>query len=160
MTDAIGAPREPDRLPNRAALDALFRRDPLLAHLGGVLDGWGGGWARVRWTPTAAHTNFAGLVHGGAIFAVADTAFAVASNSWGRVAVALTVEVQYLRAPVVGGELVASARERHRTRRTGAYLIEVHDREGLVASLHAMVFRTDRWHLGAEAWPDAWRRTH
>lgn len=72
-----------------------------------------------------------------------------------------------------GDVLVATSTERHRTRRTGAYLIEVHaagtgaaagSGENVpgrfVASLHAMVHRTDRWHLGEDAWSPAWRGAH
>jgi len=146
--------------PNRDALDALFRRDALLRTLGGTLEDWGGGWARVRWTPGEQHRNFAGSVHGGALFALGDAALAVASNSWGRQAVALAVEVQYLAPVPAGAELVAEARERSRTRRTAAYLIEVRAGEELVASLQAMGHRTSGWHLGEAAWPDDWRASH
>lgn len=146
--------------PNRDALDALFRRDALLRALGGTLEDWGGGWARVRWTPGDEHRNFAGSVHGGALFALGDAALAVASNSWGRHAVALTVEVQYLASVDPDTELVAEARERSRTRRTAAYLIELHAGAELVASLQAMGHRTSGWHLGEAAWPDDWRASH
>jgi hypothetical protein len=30
----------------------------------------------------------------------------------------------------------------------------------LVASFQAMVYRTDRWHLGPEEWTDEWKATH
>lgn len=149
-----------DDHPNRDALDALFRDDALLATLGGELEDWGGGWARIAWTPRPEHTNFGGTVHGGALFAVGDAALAVASNSWGRQTVALTVEVQYLAPVEPGTGLVVEARERSRTRRTAAYVIEVHRGDELVAVLQAMGHRTSGWHLGAEAWPEAWRADH
>lgn len=144
-------------VPNRGALTDLFTADAFAGGLAARLTGWGGGWAEVAMTPREEHLNFGGVVHGGAVFGLGDYAFAVASNSWGRVAVALTVEVQYLRGVAPGTDLVARATERSRTRRTGAFLIEIHDDDRLVSSLHAMVFRQERWHLGADAWPDAWR---
>ena len=147
MPDDAEFPAQP-----RQRLDALFRSDRYLHVLGCELDDWGGGWSRVRWTPRDEHVNFIGVVHGGAIAAVADAAFAFASNSWGRVAVALSIEVHYLAAPVVGTPLVAEGRERSRRRRAGSYLIDE-----LVASLHSVAHRTDRWHLGDEAWPEEWR---
>jgi hypothetical protein len=48
-----------------------------------VLD-WEPGRARTRLVPGAEQTNVHGFVHGGALFAVADTAFEVACNSYGR----------------------------------------------------------------------------
>lgn len=150
-----------DAIPNRAAMHARFRADPYAAQLGATLDDWGAGWARVGWTPRDDQCNFAGGLHGGAIFSAADVALSVASNSWGRQAVALSVEAQFLASAPVGAPLTATCRERSRSRRTGAYLIEVTDADdALVASLHAVTYRASRWHLGAEAWPDDWRATH
>ncbi|MGH9009532.1 MAG: hotdog fold thioesterase [Acidimicrobiia bacterium] len=104
--------------------------------------------------------NFVGSVHGGALFSLADAALGVASNSWGRLCVALTVEAQFLSAPV-GDVLVATAVERARTRRTAAYSIDLisEDDGSLRAAFQAMVFRTGRWHLGEDAWPEEWRAT-
>ena len=52
--------------------------------------------------------------------------------------------------------------ERARTRRTAAYAIDVtSEADGaLRATFQAMAFRTGRWHLGEDAWPDEWRATH
>ena len=148
---------------NRARIDALFRSDPYVAALGAQLVGWAGGEATLRWVAREVDRNFVGVVHGGALFSVADGALAVASNSWGRVCVALSVEAQFL-APVPRGKpLLATARERSRARRTGSYLIEVApeaEPEVLVASFQGMVYRTDHWHLGADAWSETWKTAH
>lgn len=147
---------------NRARLEKLFLDDAYVTGLGAELVEWDGGLALYRLAPEARHTNFVGTVHGGALFSLADAALGVASNSWGRVCMALTVEVQYLSAPQAGGVLVARAHERSRTHRTAAYAIDVtSDADGtLRASFQAMCFRTDRWHLGADAWSEAWQATH
>jgi acyl-CoA thioesterase len=146
---------------NHEQLDALFREDRYAGTLGIDLEDWGGGWSRVRYRVDERHLNFTGGLHGGAIFSVADGAFSVASNSWGRIAVALSMEVHYLASPPVGTALVASAREQARTNRTASYPIEIRDDdEKLIASIHALVYRTSRWHLGEEAWSEAWRRTY
>lgn len=148
---------------NEAGLDALFRSDAYAGLLGAELADWSGGAATVRWTAGPEHCNFLGLVHGGALFSLADLALAVASNSWGRVSVALSVEVQYLASPPPGRAVVAVARERSRTRRTASYVIDVtaeDDRGTSLAAFQAMAYRTDRWHLGADAWSEQWRSTH
>lgn len=143
--------------PNREAMWEVFRGDRLAASLGIVLEEWGPGWARARWTPGEEHQNFAGAVHGGAVFTLGDVVFAVACNSWGRQAVALSVDVHFLSAVRAGEELVATGVERSRTRRTGSYHLDVHAADRHVASLHAMAHRTSRWHLGEDAWPEDWR---
>lgn len=162
---------------NHAALDTVFRGDGYAGRLGADLVDWGGGWSRVGLEVADDHHNFAGWLHGGVSFGVGDVAFAVASNSWGRLSVALAVDVQFLGSAETGERLVAEARERHRTRRTAAYLIEVHavstdleldglgpspvDLDGrLLGSLHAMVHRTGRWLLGGDHWSPDWREHH
>lgn len=147
---------------NRARLEALFRSDAAVAGLGADLVEWEGGRALFRFTPGARHMNFVGTVHGGVLFSLADAALGVASNSWGRLCMALTVEVQFLTAVREGDVLLARARERSRTRRTAAYAIDVtSEADGtLRASFQAMAFRTGRWHLGEDAWPEEWRSSH
>ena len=149
-------------MANRARLEALFRGDPYLERLGVELVEWAGGRAVSRLAAEEDHLNFVGSVHGGALFSLADAALGVACNSWGRVCMALTVEIQFLSAPQAGETLVATAVERSRTRRTAAYAVDViSETDGaLRASFQAMVFRTGRWHLGADAWPEEWQETH
>ena len=143
--------------PNREAMWEVFRDDALARSLGIELTDWGPGWARAAWTPGPEHENFAGAIHGGALFTLGDVVFAVSCNSWGPMSVALSVDVHFL-APVAAGEaLTAEASERSRTRRTGSYHLDVFAGERHVASLHAMAHRTSRWHLGEDAWPEAWR---
>jgi acyl-CoA thioesterase len=146
---------------NRARLEAVFQSDAYADDVGARLVEWDGGRAVCRLAPEARHLNFVGSVHGGALFSLADSALAVACNSWGRLCVALSIETQFLSAPV-DEVLVATAVERSRTRRTAAYAIDVtSEAEGtLRATFQAMAFRTGRWHLGEDAWPEEWRATH
>ena len=145
--------------PNRARLEALFLGDAYVNGSGAELLEWGGGHATFRLRPQSRHTNFVGSVHGGALFSLADAAIGVASNSWGRISVLLTADAQYLSAGTVGDALVARATERSRTRRTSAFGIDVtsEDDGTLRAAFQAMCFRTERWHLGEDAWPEDWR---
>jgi acyl-CoA thioesterase len=113
---------------NRTAMRAVFAEDGYAGRIGARLTDWGGGWSQVELTVADEHANFAGLLHGGVTFGLGDAAFAVASNSWGRLSVALSVDVQFLGTVPAGTALVATAHERHRTKRTGAYLIEVRSR--------------------------------
>jgi uncharacterized protein (TIGR00369 family) len=144
---------------NRARLEEIFRSDAYVKGLDAELVEWDGGSATFRLRPESGHTNFVGTIHGGALFSLADAAIGVASNSWGRVSVLLTCESQFLSAPPVGDVLLARAVERSRTGRTAAFAIDVVSEadQTLRAAFTAMCFRTGRWHLGEDAWPEDWR---
>ncbi|MGH2711835.1 MAG: hydroxyphenylacetyl-CoA thioesterase PaaI [Actinomycetota bacterium] len=88
-----------------------------------------------------AHLNQHGTAHGGFMFALADTALAVAANSHGPEAVALAASIHFTRPARPGEVLVAEAREVSRTTRSGAYEIMVRSGEDLVALFTGTVFR-------------------
>jgi acyl-CoA thioesterase len=85
----------------------------------------GEGRARVELTAGRRHTNFLGLVHGGAVFSLADAALAAASNAGDGTAVASVVTIHLLRACHPGDRLLASAEQEHRGSRLGLYRITV-----------------------------------
>jgi len=87
------------------------------------------------------HLNTIRTVHGGAIFALADLAFAAASNSYGTVAVGINVSISYMKA-ATDGVLTAEAREVSANSRLAAYTVEVKNEQGeLVAIFQGMVYR-------------------
>ncbi|MEM8922367.1 MAG: PaaI family thioesterase [Actinomycetota bacterium] len=145
---------------HRDRLEAFFGRDRLGRTLGIQLHRWGGGWAELAATPTEEHANFVDIVHGGYLFSAADVALGVASNSWGRQCVAISIDIQYLRAAHVGVTLAIRAEEVNRTRSIGNYRVEVSAPDRLVATATAIAFRTNEWHFGADAWSDDWRTSH
>jgi acyl-CoA thioesterase len=145
--------------PNRSRMDEVFAGDLLAAGIGCEVVDWDAGRATVRWVPRPEQNNMLSGVHGGGIFTLADAAFGIAINAWGRISVALSMEVQFLVASPVGEPLVATAIERARTWRTAAYQIDVTTEASgtLVSMVQAMGFRTSRWHFGEDAWPAGWR---
>jgi acyl-CoA thioesterase len=99
-------------------------RDALASRLGAVLTEVEPGRAVATMEVTPDHHNCYGVAHGGAIFALADFVFCAASNSHGRVAVALNVTISYLRA--VGADtLTAEAKEISLSHRIGTYEIAI-----------------------------------
>lgn len=108
----------------------IIAGDPFARHLGIEMLHLGPGHSRLRMRLTPAMQNFNGLAHGGAIFALADAAFAAASNAHGTVAIALTMSIQFLEPPGPGSRLIAEAREVRRGRRTGFYEITVTEEDG------------------------------
>jgi acyl-CoA thioesterase len=85
----------------------------------------GHGSASAELTADERHTNFLGLVHGGAVFSLADAALAAASNSGDRTAVATVATIHLLRACRPGDRLLASAEQEHLGGRLGLYRITV-----------------------------------
>ncbi len=99
------------------------------------------GHAKARMTVEPHHWNGVELTHGGAIFTLADFAFAAASNSHGTVAVAINVSIVFMKATRTG-VLMAEARELSRNPKLGTYFVEVKDEQGdIVASFQGMVYR-------------------
>ncbi len=103
------------------------------------------GYARVRMKVDASKLNIHGITHGGALFALVDEAFELASNSHGQVAVALNMNITFFAATSAGDILEAEAVEVNRTARTATYQIDVKDASGKkIAACTALVFRKKR----------------
>ena len=68
--------------------------------------------ARVRMTITSARVNGHAIAHGGYLFTLADSAFALACNSRGQLAVAAGADISFVAAAHLGDVLVADATQR------------------------------------------------
>jgi acyl-CoA thioesterase len=122
---AADTPAPLDRDAWRERIAGLAARDGLCRTLGiGFRDG-GPGRAEVAMTVAAQHLNFNGGCHGGAIFALADSAFGLASNSHGPVASGIDAHITFQAGVRVGDTLVARAVEVQRSKRIGVYRIDV-----------------------------------
>ncbi len=95
--------------------------------------------ARVR----PEHLNIHGSCHGGFLYSLADAAFALASNSHGTPAVALSTQMQYFKAVKAGDQLEAHASEENLGRRTATYRIEIQRGGQVVALFVGTVYRLD-----------------
>jgi acyl-CoA thioesterase len=93
------------------------------------------GRAAVRMTVGEAMVNGHGIGHGGFTFTLADTAFAVACNSYNRSTVAAACEIRFLAPTRAGEELVATAVEHSREGRDGVYDVTVRRGGTVVAEL-------------------------
>lgn len=69
------------------------------------------GYARAVMTVVESHVNGAHVCQGGAIFTLADLAFAAAVNSGGLQTMGTSNSITFLRSAVVGDVLTAEARE-------------------------------------------------
>lgn len=115
--------------------------DPFCAFLGIELAALEPGFARTELTVASELQNFHGTAHGGAIYSLADAAFAAASNSRGETALALETNVSYLDAVDGGDGLVATAEETHVSGRTAEYEVVVTRDRDRVATFRGRVYR-------------------
>jgi len=123
----------------------LMRSDAYAKLLGVELVSVEEGHAVARMELAEHHLNFMGGVHGGAIFSLADVAFAAASNSEGHKAVAIHLAIDFLSAPGDTPYLEADVRKVARAGRTVHYDMRVTNSEGdLVGVCSGWSYHTDR----------------
>ena len=124
----------PDDLA-RACAHAMWQEDNACQGLGIELLRIGPGEAVMAMTVQPRMVNGHGIVHGGFIFTLADSAFAFACNSRNERAVAAQCNVAFVRPGRLGDRLVAVAREISRTGRSGIYDVRVTADDAVVAEL-------------------------
>ena len=99
------------------------------------------GRAKVKLNLRKEHLNGVNIVHGAVLFALADYAFAIASNSHGQVALAINATISFLKA-VSSGTIYAEAVELSRNPKLATYKIDVfHDSGDLLAIFQGTVYR-------------------
>ncbi len=103
----------------------MLGADRASAALGMKLEFVAPGRSRMSMLVREDMTNGHQLCHGGLIAALADTAFAVACNSYGEVTVAAGFDVTFLEPARLGDRLEARAEERARRGRSGLYDVSV-----------------------------------
>ena len=139
--------RQP-RSVHAAASERVLRlaaRDRYVAGLGIRCVDAGPGRAVVTMAVTAAQLNFNGTCHGGVIFALADTAFGLASNSHGMIAAGIDAHITYHVAAQQGDTLTATAVEVSRARKLAVYRVDVARADHtLIASFTGTVYVTTR----------------
>ena len=119
----------------------FFKNDRFAERVGIELLDVSEGSARGKMEIQDHHLNSVNIVHGAAIFSLADLVFSVASNSHGTVAVAVNVNITFMKA-ASGGTLFAEATEVSRNPKLASYTIRVTDEAGdLIALFQGMVYR-------------------
>ena len=98
-----------------------------------------------RVEPRDDMTNGFHITHGGLVFALADTAFAIACNEDERITVAQGADITFLKSTTTGQTLTATAVRRARNGRSGLYDVTVTDESGdVVAEVRGRSLTTDR----------------
>jgi len=110
-----------------------------------LVDG-GPGFAVVSMKVANKHMNFLGGGHGGAIFALADTAFGLAANSHDKISIGINANIAYVKGVAEGDQLLAEAREISRGRKTAVYNVDVTCGKTMIATFTGTVHVTNRDH--------------
>lgn len=123
----------------------MMRRDFASASLGMVVHHDEPGLAVVSMVVREDMTNGFAITHGGLVFTLADTAFALACNEDERITVAQGADIAFLKSTTAGQTLTATAVRKTRSGRSGLYDITVVDDTGdVVAEMRGRSFTTDR----------------
>ena len=123
----------------------MMQRDQASAALGMVVEVDEPGRSVVSMRVRDDMTNGFAITHGGLVFALADTAFAIACNEDERVTVAAGADITFLKATRAGQTLTAAAVRRTVSGRTGLYDVTVTDETGdVVAEFRGRSLTTDR----------------
>jgi acyl-CoA thioesterase len=116
--------KQAQQLAQRTA-ELLFERDQMSRNLGMKIVRVGPGSAIVAMRVRADMLNGQGSCHGGALFSLADSAFAFACNTYNAVTIAAGATVDFILPARQGDELTAIAKELWRVRRIGLYDVAV-----------------------------------
>ncbi|GAA1646777.1 hydroxyphenylacetyl-CoA thioesterase PaaI [Microbacterium flavum] len=145
MTDGPAPAAGPDPAEGHRGAHAMMTRDAASAMLGMVVEHGEPGRAVVSMRVREDMLNGFAITHGGLVFALADTAFAIACNEDGRVTVAAGADITFLSSTRAGQTLTATALRRALRGRSGLYDVTVVDETGeVVAEFRGRSVTTDR----------------
>lgn len=102
------------------------------------------GYAKAKLTISEMHLNAGNTTQGGVLFTLADFVMAAASNAHGRLALAITGAINFIRGSQVGDILYAEAKERSLHKRIATYQVDITNQEGeLIATFEGTAYRKD-----------------
>jgi acyl-CoA thioesterase len=126
-------------------LHRMLAKDAFSKLLGLEVDEVGEGYCRLHFKVREDMLNGFGILHGGVTYAAADSAFAFACNSHGRLSVALSTNMDYLEASKLGDSLTVEAKEESLKNKVGVYHIRITNQdEVLVALFKGTSYRTSK----------------
>jgi acyl-CoA thioesterase len=121
----------------------FFRNDAFAAAAGVELLEAGDGYARARMAVRPMHLNGGGVCQGGAIFTLADLAFAVAANSHARLTFSITSDIHFFKSENAGF-LYAEAHEIYNHNRLSHCEVKVTNEQGeLIATFNGTGYRKE-----------------
>ena len=131
---------------NKAKLEEFFSNNDQFAKVNGMsIEDIDDGYALTSMVVKDEHLNGANVAHGGAIFSLADYAFAIASNSYGQLALGINTSISFLNSSVKDEILYAKAVEVDKNHKLASYTITVtNNKEKTIAIMQGMVYKKDK----------------
>jgi len=123
------------------------KNDPYAQSLGIQLTKFEAGFAEAMLEVQSHMVNAYGTVHGAIIYALADHAFSLACNAYGKTSLGLSTTIQFIESAKPGDKLVARATELKRNYRTGFYRIDILHEQSLIATMDAVSYRKDHYFI-------------
>ncbi len=85
------------------------------------------------------------VLHGGVVFALADSAFAFAANARNNLTLALDAQISFLKKSALGDILTAKVEELHNGKTTGVYEVKITNQNNeLIAAFRGTAYRTGK----------------
>jgi acyl-CoA thioesterase len=122
--------REKSSADNVEKLKANEAREPIASFLKMKLVELSPGYSKITMKVMPEHLNFNGMVFGGIVMAVADQAFAYATNSLVSPSIATQFNIHLISGAAVGDELTAECRVIKSGRRIGVSEMTVTNQSG------------------------------
>jgi acyl-CoA thioesterase len=121
--------------------DFFNRADAFAVHNGMTITELRDGYAIAEMELQPFHMNGADTVHGGALFTLADFAFAAASNSSGQLALSISSSISIFKG-ARKGKLIAECREVSTSPKLASFEVGIRNEAGqLLATFQGMVYR-------------------
>jgi acyl-CoA thioesterase len=135
MAEQIISPEE--------VLKVMLKNDRFTEWLGLQIIEIGKGFCKLQYRITANMMNGFNSIHGGILFAAADSAFAFACNSYGQLTVALDASVHFTKPAKTGELLQVEAVEVFLGNKIGIYDVRTtNEKDELVALFKGTAYRT------------------
>jgi acyl-CoA thioesterase len=138
---------EPGNMTPEKVLERMLEKDQFSRWLGLEVEDYGLGYCRLHFQVNEIMMNGFSVIHGGILFSAADSAFAFACNSHGRLSVAMECSISFTRPANVGDRLTVEAKEIYLGHKVGVYDIRITNQAGeLVAIFKGTSYRTSKTH--------------
>lgn len=123
------------------SMKEFFKNDRFATANGMSLSEVKPGFAIAEMEITERHLNAANVIQGGALFTLADLAFAAAVNAHGQIALAINAEISFFKG-VDSGKIFAEAKEVSFHPKLATYSVEIRNEdEELLASFRGTAYR-------------------
>ncbi|MEK4485736.1 hotdog fold thioesterase [Psychrobacillus sp. FSL H8-0484] len=123
------------------------KNDPYADSLGIQLTKFEAGLAEATLEVQSHMVNAHATVHGAVMYALADHAFSVACNAYGKTSLGLSTTIHCIESAKPGDKIVARATELKRNYRTGFYRIDILHEQKLIATMDAVSYQKDHYFI-------------